>query len=34
VGVADRLLAVMQRLCVPVKNVSATDIGVALGARF
>ena len=34
VGVADRLLAVMQRLCVPVKNVSATDIGVALGVHF
>ena len=26
VGVAGRLIAVMQRLCVPVKNVSATDI--------
>ena len=34
VGVADRLLAVMQRLCVPVKNVSAIDIGVALGVHF
>jgi hypothetical protein len=34
VGVADRLLAVMQRLCVPVKNVSAIDMRVARNPRF